>query len=283
MTENPGPCALPDYDRPPLVETVVGVQFDEIRSLSTAHLAAFWATLDQQAWPTATDAAPLTPQSERFDELSGWAELVEVRVAQQYPGCRVQIKHRNGDRMIQLQKGRFHLNWLGQAGATYPRYEHVRKEFSDHWAMFLHFVSTKDPHAVRPNQWEVTYVNQIPRGTVWTTPRDFVFFRPLGEIPCLPLEIQSESFGGEWHFVIGPQRGRLHVAWQHGRKENEGPQDPSQEFILLTFTARGPVASQDDPTAALLEGLDLGRESIVRSFQQLMSDSANQHWGLKNA
>jgi hypothetical protein len=29
--------------------------------------------------------------------------------------------------------------------------------------------------------------------------------------------------------------------------------------------------------------LDLGRETIVRSFKALMTDEANQSWGIKNA
>ncbi len=33
----------------------------------------------------------------------------------------------------------------------------------------------------------------------------------------------------------------------------------------------------------VLEGLDLGRKTIVRSFKSLMSDKANKYWGLNHA
>lgn len=283
MTDHSGLATPPSYERPPpLVETVLGVQFDEIRGLGTAHLAAFWATLNREEWPTATDAGLLDAQAERFDDASGWAKGVQFRMMQQHPGCRVQIKNRDGDRMIQLQNGRFHVNWLGKGGGVYPRYKRVRDEFAALWAKFLEFVSPAHAPSVRSNQWEVTYVNQIPRGTVWTTPADWSFFRPLGGVPTIAGTIEGESFGGEWHFVIPPRRGRLHILWQHGREENEGTQGQSQDFVRLTLTARGPVEAKDDPTAGIQEGLDLGHDAIVRSFRQLMSDSANQYWGLKD-
>lgn len=283
MTDDAGPRPLPDYERPPLVETVVGVQFDRVPGLSTAHFAAFWTTLDSEQWPTVVDANLLAAQVERFDESSKWAKAVQLRALQQHPGCRVQIKSSDSDRMIQVQNGRFHFNWLGRGGGVYPRYESVRSEFSVLWTRFLQFVSTRYSIDLRPNQWEVTYVNQIPKGTVWNTPADWSFFRPLGGVPTMAGTIEGESFGGEWHFVIPPQRGRLHIAWQHGREEGDGQHEQPQEYVRLTLTARGPTEPKYDPLAAVLSGLDFGRQTIVRSFRELMSDAANQYWGLKNA
>ncbi len=282
MTDQPGSQPLPDYERPPLVEAVVGVQFDRVPGLSTAHFAAFWSTLDPEQWPTVADANLLAAQIERFDESSRWAKAVQLRALQQHPGCRIQIKNSDGDRMIQVQNGRFHFNWLGTSGGAYPRYDNVRSEFADLWTRFAQFLLARYAIDLRPNQWEVTYVNQIPKETVWTSPADWSFFRPLGGVPTVEGILAGESFNGEWHFVIPPQRGRLHIAWQHGREEDEDNEQP-QEFIRLTLTARGPTEPQNDPTAAVLSGLDLGRETIVRSFRELMSDAANQYWGLKNA
>ena len=37
-----------------------------------------------------------------------------------------------------------------------------------------------------------------------------------------------------------------------------------------------------DAVQAVLDGLDLGRKTIVRSFKSLMSDEANKYWGLKH-
>lgn len=82
-------------------------------------------------------------------------------------------------------------------------------------------------------------------------------------------------------FVIPGQRGKLHVQWQHvltSVREQE-----QQDGIRLTFTARGPASKDDDLVQSVFEGLDLGRKTIVRSFNSLMSDDANKHWGINDA
>ena len=45
----------PDYEHPPVVETVIGVQFDSLPELRNAHLGAFWKTvLDTGEWHNLT-------------------------------------------------------------------------------------------------------------------------------------------------------------------------------------------------------------------------------------
>jgi hypothetical protein len=155
----------------------------------------------------------------------------------------------------------------------------VREGFAGALQRFTEFLAQRNLGDFRPGQWEVTYLNHIPQGTVWSTPDDWRFFRPLAPTPAVEGAIRGESFSGAWHFAIPDQRGRLHVEWQHSRK----PEPEKQEIIVLTLTARGPIRQGDDAFQAVLAGVDLGRETIVRSFKEFMSDSANKYWGLKNA
>jgi uncharacterized protein (TIGR04255 family) len=269
----------PDYVNPPVVEVILGVQFERLPGFKNAHLGAFWKTLGEH-WPIVADAPPLQPQFERFVESSKWASVgTQLRLTSD-PASRLQIKNRQGDQMVQVQNGRLHYNWLGEKSDGYPRYEAVREGFT--WALrqFLGFAREENLGAFKPNQWELTYLNHIPQGTVWKCPKEWDFFRPLASLPTVEGIAQGESFGGEWHFVIPEQRGRLHVNWQHGFRSE--PQ--AKEVIVLNLTARGGLdAAEADPVPAVLEGLDLGRETIVRSFEKLMSDKANRFWGLKNA
>ena len=146
-------------------------------------------------------------------------------------------------------------------------------------AQFREFVTREDVGEFRPNQWEATYINDIPKGTVWNSPADWSFFKPLGAVPTLPGVVEGESFSGEWHFVIPGKRGRLHASWQHGLL-SPGAQERG-ETIRLTLTARGPIGTGGDPVQTALDGVDLGRETIVSSFRALMSDAANSYWGLR--
>ncbi len=271
---------LPDYADPPVVETILGVQFDRLRDFKNAHLGAFWKKLDSGEWPAVEDVPPLPQQFEEFDKSARWSGGIKLQLTQD-PSCRLQIKNQDGNRMIQLQNNRLHFNWLGDSGEPYPRYETVRDEFQDVLAILVEFIEQEGVGAFQPNQWEVSYLNNIPQGTVWKTPADWDFFRPLAGVVTIEDLVEGESFGGEWHFVIPDKTGRLHVQWQHGLKaaveETEG------EIVRLIFTARGPIEGSNDSARPLIDGLDLGRRTIVSSFKELMSDEANQYWGLKNA
>ena len=267
-----------DYENPPVVETVLGTQFGRMSGFKNAHLGAFWKTLDTDAWPSVSDVPTLPWQYERFTESARWSQGAQFSFSQD-PSSRLQIRNRDGDRMIQVQNGRLHFNWLGEGGGEYVRYKSVREGFVRALGQFVEFVTRHEVGDFQPNQWEVTYVNHIPKGTVWRTPDDWGFFRPFGAIPKVERLVQAESFAGEWHFVIPEQRGRLHVRWQHGLKR-----EPNQkEMIILTLTARGPIEEEEVSIPAILAGLDLGRATIVRSFEELMTDAANKYWGLKHA
>lgn len=281
MADASSNARLPDYKNPPVVETVLGVQFDRLPNAKNAHFGAFWETLGAGEWPTVADAPLLPTQFERFEATSGWAKGVQLQLTQD-PACRLQIRNAGGNRMIQIQNTRLHFNWLGRGEQAYPRYDRVLREFISVLEQFRQFATDKSLGELRFNQWEVTYVNEIPRGTVWTTPADWGFFRLLGSAQPVERDIEGESFGGEWHFVIPQRRGRLHIQWQHGKGARDAKQDEANDFIRLTLTARGPIAESGDEVQSIREGLDFGRATIVRSFRDLMSDGANRYWGLKH-
>jgi uncharacterized protein (TIGR04255 family) len=259
----------------------LGVQFDRLPKFSNAHLGAFWKTLPEQDWPIVADAPALPQQHEQFTALARWGQGLRLQLTQD-PACRLQIKNAVGDRMLQVQNGRLHFNWLGEHGKPYPRYEVVRQEFESALSNLVRYIAENGLGDIRPNQWEVTYINLIPKGTVWNSPRDWRFFKLHGFPANLDDTVKCEGFTGEWHFEIPEQRGRLHIEWQHGVKPLKEDQD--EEIVRLTFTARGGIDPKKTPWKdEVLQGLDLGREAIVRTFAALMSVKANQYWGLTNA
>jgi uncharacterized protein (TIGR04255 family) len=262
-----------DYENPPVVETVLGLQFDPLPKMRNAHLGAFWKTLPAE-WDAVTDAPSLEPQLESFTDAPNWGVL-RFKVTQDLAN-RLQIRNRNGDSMIQVQNGRVHVNWLGHGKSAYPRYEQVRKTFDHSLEQFTRFARQEGLGEIRPNQWEVTYINRIPKGTVWHSPDDWRFFRPLGA-PVRSPSVQLESFGGEWHYEIADHRGRLHVQFQHLRQSDALP----EEAVVINLTARGGVDVSGNGNS-WASGLDLGHEVIVTSFRNFMSDSANNFWGIKD-
>lgn len=279
--------ALPEFERPPVVETVLGVQFEPLPGFRNAHLGVFWSFLNSEdvrrtlgrGWPHSIDAPRLEPQHERFGGEKPWRRLGFKLKVSQDPSVRIQIQNADRNRMIQLQNGRLHYNWLGHEGEGYPRYLEIRPEFDKVLKQFEHFLNDHKMGKLQPNQWEVTYVNHIPRGTVWEEPRDWQnVFRQLPSMIDCPGSVDLESCAGEWHFEIKPQRGRLHILLGHGQSSVESGED----LLRLTLTARGPIGGAEGNGLNLDQGLDLGRRIIVTTFKAVTSESAHEYWGLKS-
>ncbi len=176
--------------------------------------------------------------------------------------------------MIQVQNGRFFYNWMAQGqDSHYPRYTVICPEFVNALSDFRRFLTEELIGEFRPNQWELTYINQVAKGDLWTTPADWarVFRRP----EMLPLRlgiVPMETVSFAWRGVIQPNRGRLHVEIQRGQLAvPEG-----QETLTITLTARGPANSD----AELSDGLGHGHNAIIGGFRDLTSDQALARWGL---
>jgi len=200
----------PVFEDPPVIETVLGVQFAPLNGLTSAHVGWFWKTHLDGEWQKVAETVALPDEFERFEATP--PGRVQFRVEPiRFPG-RVLISQVNDGRMIQIQPTRFHYNW-NRVGGEYPRYRKVLEEFDRHFGSFCRFVAEAKLGEVVPNQWELTYIDSIPQGALWNTPADWHevlpgLFSPPGPVGSSRLE----SVGGEWHFEIPPQRGRRR-AW----------------------------------------------------------------------
>ena len=139
MDEGP----LPDYESPPVIETVLGVQFERLPGFRNGHLGAFWKSLPPRA------SGQWCPMPRRWRRSSSGlnhpqsgARGLHIQLTQ-VPTSRLQIRTRAGNRMIQIRNGRLHFNWLGTEGKAYPRYENVREGFVTALRAFLEFLGQK--------------------------------------------------------------------------------------------------------------------------------------------
>lgn len=264
------------YARPPLIETALGAQFPLIAGLTTAHLGAFWRELAEH-YPKVEDAPALQPQHERFgDEQRLVPRWPRLQIAEPQPS-RVRMSSADGERMVQVQNGRLVVNWLRADAQTYTRFVSTLAEFTRVSRQLVAFL--RQGHGLdvpKWDQWEVTYVNHLPRGEAWHDRREWPDLLPglLGrgaELPVGPLE----SAGCEWHYEIAPRMGRLHVELTQGwpTPTLEGP-----EALILQLTARGPLA--DDASDTEVERcLRQGHDVIVQTFDAVIGDRARAHWG----
>ena len=111
---------LPSFKNPPVVETVLGVQFRRLEDFSNAHLGAFRQRLGGE-WPIVRDKPPIPHVFEEFVGEGAWRGIGAPLTLTQDPASRLQILNQAQNRMIQIQNGRLHYNWLGEGGGGPPR------------------------------------------------------------------------------------------------------------------------------------------------------------------
>lgn len=260
-----------DFERPPIVEAVLGIQFESI-PLTIAHYGWFWKQYLGQPWNDAITASRLEDVFERFGPDRTWSRP-RLRFE---PGIdsrrfRQQFMNADGEHMLQLQDTRFVYNWKKSKGeGGYPSFDRLRPEFFEHLSSYQKFLTEADLPQVQPNQWEVVYVNYIPRGDLWDTAEDWLDIFPGFYVPA---DVRIDGFVGAWSTILGQQEGRLHIELKHSQiAENK------DEIIRLQLTARGPTVDHSD----LSERFEAGHAAIVNTFTKMTSEAAQKYWGRKS-
>ncbi len=240
-----------EFAHPPLIEVWLGIEFaspsdcDKIEATEwRARLGPEWPAVWQTIGP-AERHAPGTSQVEK------------------------QLRNVMGDRAIRFCPAGFCFGWLGHDGSMYPRYEAIR----DGFVATLDAVRDVMPRLGLPIRWTVSYVNRIPQGTVWATPGDWTFFRLWQPNPLQKLRIEPEGFAGYWQFPLEAKRGTLAIELTHELAPGLGHE---AESLWLRITSSG---STEVHESSLFDGLDYGREMIVRAFSELVTPDAKLFWG----
>ena len=261
---------LPEFGAPPVIETAIGVQFQPLPNYTTAHAGWFWREhLNPAAWPKVTEVERLEDQFERFGDERKWG-LPGLRLRLGTSPDRTQFAPDDETRLVQIQNSRLIYNWRKRTG-DYPRYSKLRSEFDSRFVEFSQFARDANLGELSLNQWEITYVNHIPKGDLWHAPEDWPKILPNLSIPVSRLPgVSLDSLDTEWSLNLHGNLGRLHISLKHGRAGS--PTGP--EVLILQLTARGPMAN----TADLNTGLNLAHEFIVRSFTEMTSETAHKFW-----
>lgn len=258
---------LPTYDAPPVVETVLAVQFARL-DLSNALAGWYWKQYLGKQWPKSAVAPRLDDAFERFGDERTWG-TPSLRFTPGLEAPRLQVFREDNQRLVQIQDTKFIYNWKKLPGEPYPTYKKLLPEFEQHLEHFEKFISDENLGEVNRNQWEVVYVNFIPKGDMWQTAADWESIFPAFKNPVDHLELDSVS--STWQYVIGKNLGRLRIELRHAKTQDD---DKPQEVIRLQLAARGPITEK----VTLRAGCDLGHETIVRAFTKMTSSEAHKGW-----
>ncbi len=265
---------LPEYSSPPVIETVLGVQFSPLSSFQVPHFGLFW-NLVRQAYPHVEVQPPLGPEFEQFIPKDTRGE-VQIRFEAGPPDLRCWFKNQEQTHLIQVQRDRFVVNWRKVTGQeVYPRYIQFRPRFKSEWTEFCEFLKQENLETPQVNQCEVTYVNHFESGKEFRSFGEIhKIFEVWSELPAEGFLPAPESVRFNIRFLLPDQKGRMHVVVEPKLRTGDG-----KEVWQVTLTCRGKPDSQT--TEDILNWFDLGHEWIVQGFTQLTTHEMHQIWERK--
>jgi uncharacterized protein (TIGR04255 family) len=267
---------LPDYERPPVIEVVCGIQYKPLTAFQATSFGLFWQKI-RDNYLKVEEAAPLNPVIEPLTSESKRMMRPEVRLFDTPPLPRLLFYHREPYWLLQLQQDRFLHNWRKEDdGNVYPRYPVVYKKFWNAWEQYLSFLSDEKIEPPVINQLEISYINHIPAGQGWNTLADLgKMFRDVGWVRSNRFLPSPESVNLRWTFMLPDSQGRLHVSIKHAVRVTD-----NHPVLLCELTARGMPAS--DNKVAIKDWFALGREWIVRGFADIIDmKTQKEQWGRK--
>jgi uncharacterized protein (TIGR04255 family) len=277
------PTDLPDFGIPPVIEVVLGIQFDPIPGFTTSHVGLLWRHFRDQ-FPRTEDKAPLESVREEFGPPRPQLAPLRLEFLEGPPAPRTWFLKGDGTELVQLQRDRIVHNWRKVGiDAEYPRYEPIKETFRQDVLKLETGLRECELPLIRPNQWEVTYVNHI-RLPLHSSATEFgqlqgVIAPWTGQYSDEFLEQPEDVQFSARYTIYGASRnpiGRLHIAAQPGLQHEDGAQ-----IVILTLTARG--RPSDPSVAAAFDGLDIGRVQIVRGFTSVTTQDAHRAWGRRDA
>ena len=265
---------LPHFENPPLTEVAISVQFDSLPDLQAPQIGLLWSKF-RGRFPKTEQHSPVDPVIEKFEPPSQPKIQFEISNAPPVPRC--WFLNEAGSELIQVQLNRFTHNWRKtKQEDEYPRYDHVKKQFSKELIEFCQFLNEEKLGEFRPNQCEISYINHIELSDIWNT------HSQLGKILTVWDQKYSDDFLSEpenirvatQHVFTNDERnpiGRLHVSAQPAFSVSS-----NEPIFVVNLTARG--APTDQSNEGVLAFMDRGREMIVRGFTSITTPEMHKFW-----
>jgi uncharacterized protein (TIGR04255 family) len=250
---------LPEYENPPVLEVVAGVQFETLALMQTRHFGEFWDSIKEE-FPISQDAPPLPSSGGPFT----------IEVLELPPLRRMMLISADNHYVVQVQDSRFHVNWRKTKSTdAYPRYSTIFEKFQRLWKEFLAFVASSGLPSIKPRMYELTYVNHIDAsGQGFATQvANLVKMYRWEEVKPAFLP-QPSSLAAMWQFGLPESQGNLNANLSHARREQES-------IVVLNMGCLGPATAAN----GLAGWFDTAHEWIVRGFTDLTTAEAHRKWG----
>jgi uncharacterized protein (TIGR04255 family) len=253
-----------DFDDPPLVETVLGVEFAPLQQWQTPHFGLYWHEIKGE-YPRFEVQPPV-----------GNLSVISIGVGVSEIPVRCWFYDEPQTKLIQVQNNRFFYNWRNYFNKTkYPRYVNNKAVFKTEWLRFYNFLIANQFESPQIQYCEVSYVNHIEKGKGWESLADLPdvipYFSGSLSTNLLPL---PDAVVLNVFYSIPDIRGRINIQLQPAIRQDDG-----KEIIQLQLSAIGlPASSNIDD---MIEWFDLAREYVNHSFVDFTSPKMHGIWKMR--
>src|SRR3990172_9115889 len=222
--------SLPSYRKPPVNEVVCGMRFSTPEKLRLPHIGPLWDKF-RADYPNIQHAQP----------IASTIGEVPIDVVTGFPIPRFWLINRSDDQLVQFQFDRLYFNWRRRQ-SEYPRYPFVIEQFEHVLHTIEAFLKEYDLGELNPIEYELNYINHIPKGEGWDTIEDLPkIFQDFGWTQ------RSERFLPKpanitWamEFPMQGQMGRLIISLKQAtRIEDKVP------LFVLELSTRGFIGTGD--------------------------------------
>lgn len=247
----------PDFLHPPVVEAIIGVQFEPIVGFTFAHFGLFWQHIRRQYGKIEfREPSPPIPQYANvppFLPLRAW------------------FLDDSGAQLVQLQNDRIVYNWRKAGKAEYPHYDNMRPVFESLWQTLMTFLNEEGFSIPGAAFCEVTYINHIGlEGIKAISPRLNESFLML---PSDPPSIAKDAGLAEFMetLQVPPDQIQLRLALA-------SISSPEQISTLqFQISALSKLATSE--SESVFTSLDACHRLAVRAFVEGTSETLHQLWG----
>ena len=251
----------PAFEKPPVIETALGIQFKDLPKFDVIHFGLFYETV-RDRFPTFQYESRLGKMVETFPRKP-LRNLVGIRKGARAE--RVMYIDENQESLLQIQQDRFGFNWrkIGEH-SPYPRYQQCSQQCLEEFENFRDFCDRNNLGIVQVDLCEVVYVNHIYpdkeedlidlfeavfSGLQWSHSTDFL---PRPEVAAMHRA-----------YVIGHNQGRLTV------EVSLAADEAGRELIELKMIGR----VLQKPQKAVSETLQLAHDWVVKGFESITDET----------
>lgn len=251
------------YENPPIDEIVCGIRFESIERLRSGHYGILWQKF-RDKFPIIEDHCRIGPVSSKDLENPKKTQLP-----------RVWFIHRSENELIQVQRNWFLYNWRKKrARDEYPGYKKVITDFEKYLSYFQEFLSTEKLGYFVEEEYELSYIDVIPRGEGWEDFGDLERVFPNLLTPSKHSILSTNVRSINWQTIIDlpDDSGRLKLAVRSATRISD-----KHQLLHIEFNALG-----NHHDISMVDWFDTTHGVIAELFAHLVSsDIQDKYWRRK--